>query len=77
MRLFLTALLWLSLGSLILSGIAALSYEIYAATTGQVPPISNIVIPWVKVHNLWASLIVGGIAGFFTFLLVHFFGART
>lgn len=77
MRLFFTALLWLSLYSLILSGVVALAYESYAAITGQVPPISNLVIPWVKVHNLWASLIVGGVAFLFTFLIVHFFGART
>jgi hypothetical protein len=76
MRLFFTALLWLSLYSLVLSGVTALSYEIYAATTGQVPLISNIIIPWVKSHNLWASLIVGAIAFLFAFLFTHFFGAR-
>ncbi len=38
---------------------------------------SAIIIPWVRAHNIWASLIVGGVAGFLTFLIVHFFGART
>lgn len=69
-------LLWVSLASLILSGLTALIYEIYAATTGLDLPISNIVIPWVKTHNLYASLIVGLVTGFITFLIIHFFGAR-
>lgn len=69
-------LLWVSLAALILSGLTALTYEIYAAATGLDLPISNIVIPWVKAHNLVASLIVGGMIGFFTFLILHFFGAR-
>lgn len=69
-------LLWVSLASLILSWITALSYEIYAVTTNMDIPISSIVIPWVKQHNLIASLIVGGVIGFLTFLILHFFGAR-
>lgn len=69
-------LLWVSLAALILSGLTALAYEIYAVTTGQDLPISNIVIPWVKTHNLYASLIVGLVTGFLTFLIIHFFGAR-
>jgi len=77
MKVFFQALLYVSLGSLILSGATSLSYEIYAAISSQVPPISVIVIPWVKQHNIYASLIVGAIMGFLTFLIVHFFGART
>lgn len=77
MKEFFQFLLYVSLGSLILSGATSLSYEIYAAISNQVPPISLIVIPWVKNHNIWASLIVGGVMGFLTFLIVHFFGART
>lgn len=69
-------LLWISLASIILSGLTALIYEIYAVTTGMDIPISNIVIPWVKQHNLIASLIVGAISFLFTFLFTHFFGAR-
>ena len=59
------------------SALTALIYEIHAAVTGQEPVISAIIIPWVRAHNIWASLIVGGVAGFLTFLIVHFFGART
>lgn len=70
-------LLWISLASLILCVVTALSYEVYAVTTNLDIPISSIVIPWVKRHNIWASLIVGGVMGFLTFLIVHFFGART
>lgn len=70
-------LLYTSLYALIYSMVVALAYEIYAATTGQVTVISNIIIPWVKLHNLYASLIVGAISGFLMFLIVHFFGART
>ena len=69
-------LLWVSLASLILSGVTALSYEIYAVATNLDIPISNIVIPWVKQHNLLASLIVGGVIGFLSFLILHFFGVR-
>lgn len=69
-------LLWISLASLILCGTTALSYEIYAVTTSLDSPISNIVIPWVKQHNLVASFIVGAIAFLFSFLFTHFFGAR-
>lgn len=73
---FFQGLLWASLAWLVLSIVGALAYEIYAVASNQVPPISVIVIPWVKQHNLWASLIVGTIMGFLTFLIVHFFGAR-
>lgn len=59
------------------SVLSALIYEIHAAVTGQELVISAIIIPWVKTHNLWASLIVGGVAGFLTFLVVHVFGARS
>lgn len=69
-------LLWVSLVSLILSVATALSYEIYAVATNLDIPISSIVIPWVKQHNIWASLVVGSVMGFLTFLIVHFFGAR-
>ena len=69
-------LLWVSLASLILSGVTALSYEINAVVTNLHIPISNIVIPWVKQHNLVASLIVGGVIGFLSFLILHFFGVK-
>ena len=77
MKVFFQALLYISLGSIILSIVTSLSYEIYAAISNQLPPISLIAIPWVKAHNIYASLIVGAIMGFLTFLIVHFFGART
>lgn len=72
---WLRLLLYMSGASLVLSGVLAGIYEGFAPLFGQ-PLISNIIIPWVKTHNLWASLIVGGVAGFLTFLVVHFFGAR-
>lgn len=68
--------LYLAGAFLALSGLLAVVYEAHAGITGQEPYISNIIIPWVKTHNLWASLIVGGVVGFLTFLIVHFFGAR-
>lgn len=68
-------LLYVSLASLGLSAISALSYEVLAKSFGQ-PFISDIVIPWVKAHNLIASLIGAAIVGFFAFLAFHFFGER-
>lgn len=55
--------------------LSALYYEIHAAVTSQEPVISAIIIPWVRAHNVWASLIVGGVVGFLTFLVLHVFGS--
>lgn len=68
-------LLFVSLASIGLSVLSALTYEILAKKFGQ-PLISEIVIPWVKAHNLIASLIGAAILGFFAFLALHFYGAR-
>lgn len=68
-------LLYVSLGSLGLSALSALIYEALAHKFGQ-PLISEIVIPWVKSHNLLASLIGAVILGFFAFLVLHFYAAR-
>ena len=68
-------LLYISLASLGLSVLTALVYEGLAHKFNQ-PLISEIVIPWVKSHNLWASLIGAVILGFFAFLILHFYAAR-
>lgn len=68
-------LLFVALASLGFSILNALVYEVLAKRFNQ-PFISEIVIPWVRAHNLIASLIGAAVIAFFAFLILHFYGAR-
>ncbi len=70
-----TIMLLLSGVALAVSAVLASVYEGFAPIVG-VPFISDIVTPWIKTHNFVASLLVGAVVGFLTFLVLHFFGAK-
>lgn len=70
-----TIMLLLSGVALAVSAVLASVYEGFAPIVG-VPFISDIVTPWVKAHNFWASVIVGIVAFLMAFLFTHFFGER-
>ncbi len=68
--------LYISLASLIVSGITALIYELYAIWHSDTPFITTIVVTYIKAHNIIASAITGLSIGFVTFLILHFFSEK-
>ena len=67
--------LYAATASLGLSILLYLVYEGLAPHFNQ-PFISDIVIPWVKAHNLVASLIGASVVWLIAFFALHFFGER-
>lgn len=72
-----TGILWVSLGALVLSGVAAGGYELYALMTRKAATITDIVRGWEASSTANKGVVSGvglvallGLAG----LLVHFLG---